>query len=395
MSLRRLFIKIVYNNPWLLTVFSLIFSLFIAEAAVRLVAPQQLILLKPDVWRPDSRISHRHLSNVKTTVNTGEGEVHFVTDEDGYRINANSRSVSSQYTKAILTIGDSFLEALQVENEFTMPQLIARSLERKTGLSVRVDNAGVGSWNPNHYYLMTQEALQKRKYDLGIVFITIHNDIVDTETETFRPRDPAARHDLKIPASFSWPAMIDAFFYPVNDLLETRSHLFVLFKRKSRIQLAKLGLTAYNFPNIYDKKEAQSRMWEITSHICEKIENEFAAARTPVFFVFLPPVYQVQKEMYEEYIRSFNIAAESVDLDLPNKILKREFEKRGLVFADPLESMREKALKGVKMYGLVDRHFSQAGDEAVAEFIQPMVESYLLGQGSKQGTGSAEAGQKF
>jgi hypothetical protein len=227
MSLRRLFITVIRKNPWLLTVVSLILSLLIAEAFVRLVAPQQLILLRPDIWRPDSQIAYRHLSNVKTTVNTGEGEVHFFTDADGYRVNANSRSVSRQYDKAILTIGDSFLEALQVENESTMPQLVAGSLEQKTGLSVRVDNAGVGGWNPNHYYLMAGEGLKTRKYDLGIVFISLQNDIVDVETETFQSREPVARHDLKIPESLRWRAMIDAFFYPVNDLLETRSHLFV------------------------------------------------------------------------------------------------------------------------------------------------------------------------
>jgi hypothetical protein len=378
MFLRRLLISVIRKNPWLLAVLSPIFSSFIAEAVVRFVAPQQLILLRTDIWRPDSRISHRHLSNVKTTVNTGEGEVHFETDEDGYRINANSRSGGGEYAKAILTIGDSFLEALQVENESTMPQLVARSLEGKTGLSVRVDNAGVGSWNPNHYYLMAQQALKKRKYDLGVVFIAIQNDIVDVETEIFQPRGPSARHDLKVPDNFSWPAMIDAFLYPVNDRLETRSHLFVLFKTKSRVQLAKLGLTAYTFPNIFNKKEEKSLRWEITSHICEKIQNEFAAYGTPVFFVFLPPVYQVQKDMYAEYVRSFNIAPESVDLELPNKMLKREFEKRGLVYTDPLESMREKALQRVKMYGLIDRHFSKAGHEAVAESIQPLVESYIL-----------------
>ena len=378
MPLRRLFITVIRKNPWLLTVVSLILSLLIAEAFVRLVAPQQLILLRPDIWRPDSHIAYRHLSNAKTTVNTGEGEVHFFTDEDGYRVNANSRSVNRRYDKAILTIGDSFLEALQVENESTMPQLVARSLEQKTGLSVRVDNAGVGGWNPNHYYLMAGEALKKRKYDLGIVCISLQNDIVDVETKVFQSREPVARHDLKIPENLRWRAMIDAFFYPVNDLLETRSHLFVLFRIRSRVQLARLGLTAYDFSKIFDKKEERSRRWEITSHICEKIENEFAAHGTPVFFVFLPTVYQVHKEMYEEYIRSFNIAAESVDLELPNKILKREFEKRGLAFADPLDSMREKALKGIKMHGLIDRHFSKAGHEAVAEFIQPMVESYIL-----------------
>lgn len=395
MSFRRVLMTVIQKNPWLLTVFSLTFSLVIAEALVRLVAPQQLVNLRPDIWRPDAKLSHRHFANVTTTVNTGEREVHFLTDEDGYRINANSRAETKQYAKAILTIGDSFLEALQVENEFTIPQLIAGSLEHETGLSIKVDNAGVGAWNPNHYYLMAQEALQKRRYDLGIVFLSIQNDIVGLETQTFKPTNPAARHDFKIPESLGWRALIDAFFYPVNDRLETRSHLFVLFKTKARGQLATLGLTAYAFPNIFDKNKANSPMWGVTSHICEKIQRVFAAYNTPMFFVFLPPVYQVQKDIYEEYVRSFNIAADSVDLDLPNEVLKREFEKRGLVFSDPLESMREKARKGIKMYGLIDRHFSQAGHQAVAEFIQPLVESYILGWERRPSAASVEAGRRF
>lgn len=394
-SFRRALTRVIQKNPCLLTVASLIFSLVMAEALVRVIAPQQLISLRPDIWRPDAKLAHRHFANVTTTVNTGEREVHFLTDEDGYRINANSRSVGGHYPKAILMIGDSFLEALQVENESTVPQLIARSLEQKTGQPVRVDNAGVGAWNPNHYYLMAQEALQKRRYDLGIVFISIQNDIVGVETETLKPTDPAATHHFKIPESFGWRPLIDAFLYPINDRLETRSHLFVLFRTTARVQLARLGLTADTFPNIFDKNEKDAPMWGITSDICEKIKNGFAAYNTPVFFVFLPPVYQVETDMFQEYVRSFNIASGSIDLELPNRVLKREFEKRGLVFSDPLEFMREKALKGTKMYGRIDRHFSEQGHKAVAECIEPMVESYLLDRGRQHRAASVEAGHRF
>jgi hypothetical protein len=237
--------------------------------------------------------------------------------------------------------------------------------------------------------------LQKRRYDLGIVFISIQNDIVGVETETLKPTDPAATHDFKIPGSFGWRALIDAFLYPVNDRLETRSHLFVLFRATARVQLARLGLTADTFPKIFDKNEENAPMWGITSRICEKMKNEFGAYNTPVFFVFLPPVYQVQKDIYEEYVRSFNIPAGSVDLELPNRALKREFEKRGLAFSDPLGFMREKALEGTKMYGLIDRHFSKEGHEAVAEWIEPVVESYLLDGGRKQSAASVEAGHRF
>jgi hypothetical protein len=44
-------------------------------------------------------------------------------------------------------------------------------------MEVRAVNAGVASWGPNYYYLESKRALAERNYDLGIVFITMGNDL--------------------------------------------------------------------------------------------------------------------------------------------------------------------------------------------------------------------------
>src|SRR4051812_13500318 len=84
-----------------------------AELAVRLLVPQQLILKRTDIWQPADTLGWTHLPNVNTTVNTGERAVHFRTDADGYRVARAGRRESANRT--VLLLGDSFMEALQVE----------------------------------------------------------------------------------------------------------------------------------------------------------------------------------------------------------------------------------------------------------------------------------------
>jgi len=356
---------------------STLVSLIFVEILVRLFIPQQLTILRIDIWRPDITFGHRHYENANTVVNVGEETVHFVTDSNGYRVNRNRPESKTKPDISILTIGDSFLEGLQVENEFTMPEVMRKYLENKYNKSVQVDNTGVGGWNPNHYYLEAKRALAKRQYDLGIVFLYVANDIITTKVASFPPGSRAPRYELRLPQSLEWDEIIDAILYPINHFLETRSHSFILFKKVARIQLARIGLTAYYFPSIFEVEEASSSQWGTTAAVCEKTQSEFSKYNTPVFFVLLPAAYQVHDEVFKEYIELFSIDPESVKLVQPNELLKDEFEARGLQLVDPLEFMRRKAEDDLKMYGSVNIHFSENGHQVVSEYILPIVESYL------------------
>ncbi len=312
-------------------------------------------------------------------VNTGEGPVRFVTDQDGYRISWAERGAqqASKPDVSIITIGNSFLEALQVENERTIPQLLERFLERKYGREVLVVNDGVTRWNPGQYCLEAKRVLARKKYDLGIMFLFVGNDIASSFQSSFQARQIRTQHRFRLPRTIRWGELNHSVFYPSNDVLETRSHLFILFKRRSQVLLSKVGLTAAHFPQIFSIKEKDSTRWEVTAEISRKIYDEFQRYHTPVFFVLLPTPYQVHEEIFDDYVRGFSIPLDTVDLEQPNKLLARSFRERSLRLVDPLEFMRQKAKEGVQLFGSVDPHLNAQGHRIVSQYIAPFAEEYL------------------
>lgn len=357
---------------------SIIVSLLIGELAVRLCAPQQLYNINPKIWRSDNTTGWRHAENADTVVNTGDGAVHFVTDENGYRINRVGQTRNEQFPEVtILIIGDSFIEALAVENEFTIPEVLKNNLSKKEGKGVEVVSSGVSGWDPNHYYLEVKRALLKRKYALVIVFLYVANDIVDEEVEKVLPRQPEERQRLKVPSKFNFKEFKMSVFYPVNDSLKTRSHLYGFLKNKFQAFLMKVGLTAYYFPRIFYLSEKESGRWDVTADICKKIKDELSKYDIPGFFVLLPAAYQIDEERFSQYVSGFNIPRKSVDLMQPNILLKTSFEQRGLALIDVLEFMRQKQKEGFKMYSRIDGHLNKEGHKAVADYLTPIIELYL------------------
>ncbi len=104
---------------------SLLVTLLFAELAIRLIAPQQLIQIRPDIWQPVDSIGWARRPNVSTTINTGERTVDIHTDRDGFRVGANGRTEAE---RQVLLLGDSFMEALQVQHEQSFAALLEERL---------------------------------------------------------------------------------------------------------------------------------------------------------------------------------------------------------------------------------------------------------------------------
>ena len=100
-------------------------------------------------------------------------------------------------------------------------------------------------------------------------------------------------------------------------------------------------------------------------------------------FVLIPAIYQADENIFNEYVRGFDIEAERVDLDQPNRMLRETFNARSLRLIDPLTFMRQMVQDTVQMYGKTDRHLTETGHRVVAEFIAPAVESYLIGRSER------------
>lgn len=352
-------------------------ALFLGEGFVRHFYPQQLIR-GTGIYREDPQLGWRHRELKRMVVNTGEGPVLWATDERGFRVSA--RSQKEQKTRpeiSILMIGDSFIEALSVEYEQTISSQIQQALARKYPLETEVVNAGVGAWAPGHYFLEAKRLLQKNRYDMGLIFFFIENDCLDEHPLHFESSTLEAPKTLKIPKDLGWGSLKEAVFFPVNNFLEEKSHLFLFLKKRSQILLARLKLTAYYFPDMFYRSQADSPKWEATAGMAERIYQEFQRTQTPVLFVFIPADYQVYPERMQKYMRMFDIPAEAVDLEQPDRKLMERLNQKKIPALDMLPIFRQEAAKGLSLYGAVDDHLNSAGHKVMAKALLPKIEMTL------------------
>ncbi len=355
-------------------------SLVLVETLLRLLLPQQLVSLDgPRIWRPDDELGWRMRPHLDTFVNTGEGNVRLVTDARGMRAATRDSPRRVPAPFRILAVGDSFVEALGVDYESTIPRRIEADLSRLLDRSVSVSALAASGWNPHQYLLAARQELRAQRYDLGMVFLYTGNDIV-AGTPDVTSAQIGRKHQFGLPAAWSKNAWTRSVLYPLNDFLERRSHLFVFLKIRGATVLARLGLTAAYFPDVFRKTFASSPDWKATVAVYREIRWEFERRGTPVVFVLLPASYQVQREIFQSYVDAFGIEQSAIDLDQPNRILACAFADDSMTLLDPLEAMRIKALRGASLFGQVDRHLNASGARVVSRFLARAIASRRAGE---------------
>lgn len=346
---------------------SMAFALGAAELAVRLVAPQQLIMVRPDIWQAVDSLGWRHAGNLDTELNTGERTVAFVTDQEGFRVGREGRREAAD---SLLLIGDSFMAALQVEHEQSLAGLIEDSLRGPEGQTVAVRNAGVGSWGPAQYLVFGRRRLTSFGYGLSVVSVFTGNDVVGRRDEYIPMAERGEGPGFRVPLSLSRDAWIDHVARPINDALESRSHLFVFLKSRLEPLRIRLGLSAAYVPRGILKARAEGSEWAVTADIFADLAAAADSASVPIVFVLIPAEYQVDRDLFASHAAAFGIDVADVDLDQPNERLRREMEARGLNVIDALPTFRRATRDGVTLYGSVDSHLSPSGHRVLFDVLR-------------------------
>lgn len=348
-------------------------GLLVAELAVRVVSPRQLIQIRPDVWHAVDSVGWLRRPSIETHINTGERTVTIRTDGDGFRIGESGRQ---EGRKSILLLGDSFMEALQVEHEQTTAALLERRLAAAGLDSVVVRNAGVSGWSPNQYRIFARSELARTRYDLVIVAVFVGNDVVRARLDRVPPRVPVERRRLRFPHSPAPRELVDALAAPVNDALEVRSHLYILLKNQLSTLRMRLGLTADYFPQWYRRSESGHPGWDITVGLLRDLAADAAERGVPVIFALVPERLQVHDDDFLRYLSGFDIDPADVDLEQPSRVLRERLTAAGLTVVDALGPFRS-AADSVRLYGTVDQHFTPEGHALLADLVLPAATSLL------------------
>src|SRR5687768_5254513 len=85
-----------------LVIASFMFTAVLAEIAIRIAAPQQLIVARPDLWQAADSVGWLRKPNINASVNTGAGSVRLIADQEGFRIGKRGRTAGVP----VLFLGD-------------------------------------------------------------------------------------------------------------------------------------------------------------------------------------------------------------------------------------------------------------------------------------------------
>jgi hypothetical protein len=349
-------------------------SLVLGEILIRLVAPQQLIEVRPDVYMPIDTLGWIFRPNQHTTINTGERTVHLFTDQDGFRV---ARGGRVDRRPRVLLIGDSFMAALQVEYEQSLAGLVEKGLRERLGHPVGVRNAAQPGWDPPQYYLQSRSLLSRDTFDLVVVAFYIGNDVVLHRADYLPPRTPDPRYALRFPTRPTWADLTVSVFRPINDWLKRRSHLFLFVKNHVQTLRMRVGLTAEYFPIEFLRSEATSPRWDVSADICRDIARLAGRRGIPTLFVLIPAPFQIDRAVFQQYNRGFRIDSGAVDLNQPTRLMAERLKARGLNVVDALPAFRAAYKRSAVLYGSIDRHLTPEGHRVLYDFLEPFLAELL------------------
>jgi hypothetical protein len=344
-------------------------ALLLCEGLVRVVAPQQLIVVRPDICRPVDGLGWQKQPNVDPEINTGEQSVRLRTDELGFRVGEAGRFPADV---DVLLLGDSFMEAIQVEYEESLAGLLEERLGATLGAFVAVWNTAVSGWGPSQYLIQTRDLLEQRHFDLVLVALYLGNDAEAKRHDWIAPRAFVETHSLRWPRDLSWRELVHAILWPVNDFLERRSQLFQLLKVQQRTLLMRLGLsTRRDFPSELLASTKNEAAWHGTATTIRALLDQAMAADIPARIVVIPSHYQLDERALEQLLSGFDSGRADVDTQRPNRVLAAAAAAQGVPLIDATPALLAAQRNGKQVHGLVDTHLSVIGHAVVADLLAP------------------------
>jgi len=418
-----------YLGRFLLIVVGLLLPLFILEIGVRVVNLAPPPEPNPAIWTPHPLLGWWHIPLSGGTFHSDYNEF-----ETEVRINARSlRDREIGYdnpdgARRILSLADSFGEALQVELDDTYHKQLERLLTDSLGRPVEVLNAGAGGWGTD------QEAIfyvaEGFRYNPEIVLLAffVRNDAVNNygpleiernggrQQKQFFALSPAgelipppvqekaaAQTELRSSPGAAAPQLDNPPpLLPLADTLWRWSALYRLvmpYLRDVPPVVQRLGpsgilggeavIRATNPSTpiplfIYQSPpdEKFEAAWGLTEAIIARLRDEVNSRGAKLVVVLIAAPEQVYPEQWARTVAA-NPALQVLDLDLdaPNQRLTRFLTSEGIPHLDLLPVFRQAAGQPdtPPLHFQHDQHWTEAGHrlaaEAIAEFLRQEFEA--------------------
>lgn len=339
---------------------SVVFGVLVGEGIVRVVQPQEL-----GNWTYTHDGLTLHLPNM-TQFSSKFGHL-IETNSVGMRDHEHDVNKSPGVYR-ILVLGDSFMEANQVEFGDAFVSVLEQRLRDAVGRPIEVINASVSGWGTDDEltYLM-REGIKYRP-DLVLVAMTLHNDVSDNllnEYHEFRNGLIEQRPVTLVP----W---VPYLMLKLKEWMASHSHLYQVALRavrtnwvssEARILESHVGSLLRRVPD-----DRIRTGWEMTSQLLQKMRQTADTVNARVAVALLPLSVQVYQENLNSFLASNGLTEADIDLFKPQEMMKVIGENVGVSIIDLYSVFRNtKADCRCELFVQNDGHWNKLGHQIAAE----------------------------
>lgn len=362
----------------LLLGFALAFAGVVAEIAVRIVAPQSVLLWQPGPFVADGegyfrlRPGHQGVATNRT-----EYRHEFRVNSLGMR--GGEPAPPAEGSCRLLSIGDSFTFGLGVEEDQVFLEVAAAQIG--AGASLVPLNGGIPAIGvPQAVRWLERHGLAAEP-DLVLLVIFVGNDLRDAvpDYDNWAVRDG----QLAAPTGYS----------PIKEWLFNNIHLYALLKTalpagvQQRLRAA-LGMGepwslryAREVFQIYDPgvpplvrqgiERTDAAIGQLTALA---VEHHFAVAA-----MLVPDIVQLDDARWRATLEHLGLVGADRDPRQPNRLLVERLERHGVPTLDLIDAFDVAFDRGEPLYFPTDRHWTVEGHalagRELARFLMPRIQA--------------------
>ena len=287
-------------------------------------------------------------------------------------------------TFRVLLLGDSFVEAVQVDASKTTAARLEAGLQQQAGRPVQVINAGVAGYGTGQELLLFEEEGAKYQANVVVLIVFLGNDIGDNSyrhdptrgEQTSRPtfeldsekmirvvpgaplsRRPDPRNALRscclLYNVFETGVLLKLNNGPIRDQPE--------FENDGR----------YLVRSLYEKypDPEMERSWRITERLLGLMRDRVRSENVQLLVVGAPDWLALDSSAWQERVGGSRAVSGRYAPDVPSRMLSEIAAKSGVPYLD-LMPILARASVGEQLYFPIDSHWTPAGHQVVAEAIQ-------------------------
>ncbi|MFV2067894.1 MAG: hypothetical protein ACC645_13045 [Pirellulales bacterium] len=350
---------------------SLAISLVAAETLLRVY---QFRVYPHGYWRIDAKTGLTcGVAGYHGVRKSEYGRVAISTNEYGFRgpiFNARNSG------RKVLILGDSFVQACQVEYKATLGAL----LEARSAGRLQVMQVGIPGWGQGDQIRWLKEVGVKLNPDIVVVVVFLGNDLT---IDNMKPgnlgsygrrvtRDGLLLKGKSKAAEVPWLSLSNLALYKLVRLNLTTSRRT---QATGKLSAKDSSSDPFPIPNyyrrflpIYRLDERNDSVFQTFFSLVEMFEALSDRAGFKLVFTLIPWHAAMSDERFHRVLDHYSLPENAYDRTVAHRILNAFFARKGILHVD-LKGAFESYGKPLEAYGKTDPHLSPTGHEWVAEAL--------------------------